>query len=474
MNRIGKEIIVDFEKIGHNGVSIGRYDNKVVFSYGVLPGEKAKIIIFKEKKDFIEGEFIEIIEKSPYRIEPEEAHYLSCSPWQTFDYNFQVELKKKLIKEIFFDFVKEDIELNEFFKAEKILGYRTKIEYSFVRGSARSMRQFGFRNISLSSSPEATQSSAWHSPTASAGTNLGRHINFREDAYIFFAFHKRGDPFEKVIVENGCLLFGEKENEVALELLEEINRKKLENLKSLVIRRSLNFPYLHFSLFVKDKNIDFNFEHPNLTGFALIYSNPQSPASVITEILKSESREEIIEKIGSLTIKYHYSSFFQNNIELFEKALFLMKENLEEINKIVDLYCGAGVIGLYLAEKAKRIIGVDVDKKAIEFAKLNAEENGVKNFEGITLPSEKIDFEILKDSDVLILDPPRSGLHKKVINLIRQTKPKKIFYLSCNPITQARDYNLIKDLYQIEKFYGLDFYPNTPHLESLLILLNKF
>ncbi len=458
-----REIIVDFEKIGHNGVSIGRYNNKVVFSYGILPEEKAKIRIFKEKKDFIEGELIEVIEKSPYRIPAKESHYLSCSPWQTFDYNFQVEIKKKLLKEIFFDFTKEEIELNDFFKAEKIWGYRTKIEYSFVRGSALSMRQFGLRSASAQTFSHGLPESRSPKPRT-----------FKEDEVenyqIFFAFHKRGSHFEKVIVENGCLLFGEKENEVALELLEEINKKKLENLKSLVIRRSFSFPYLHFSLFVNDKNLDFDFQHPNLTGFALIYSNPKSPASVITQILKSEGREEVLEKIGNLKIKYHYSSFFQNNLELFEKALSLMKENLNEVNKIVDLYCGVGIIGLYLAEKAKKIMGIDIDEQAVKFAKLNAKENNIKNFEGIALPSEKINPEILKDTDVLILDPPRSGLHKKVINLIREMKPKRIFYLSCNPITQARDYLMIKDYYRIEKFYGLDFYPHTNHCENLLIL----
>ena len=429
-----KEIIVEFEKIGHNGVSIGRYNNKVVFTYGVLPNEKAKIKVLKEKKNFIEGELIEIIEKSVYRVPEQENHYLACSPWQTFDYNFQVELKKQLLEEIFLNFAKEKINLDGFFKSEKIWGYRTKIEYSFFK-------------------------------------EIQTELNFQ--SRIYFAFHKRNNPFEKVILEKGCLLFDKEANMIALELLTAINQYQLQNLKSLIIRKSHNFPYLHFSLLVTDENIDFDFEHPKLTGFSLIYSNPLSPASVITKVLKNKGTEELTEKIGNLKIKYHYSSFFQNNIELFEKALALMDENLENVNKIVDLYCGVGVIGLYLAKKAKETVGVDIDQKAIEFAKLNAEENGIQNFKGIALASEKIRPDLLYKTDLLILDPPRAGLHKNVIKLILGAKPKKIFYLSCNPITQARDYLLLKDYYRIVKLYGFDFYSHTNHLESLLIMEKK-
>jgi 23S rRNA (uracil1939-C5)-methyltransferase len=176
------------------------------------------------------------------------------------------------------------------------------------------------------------------------------------------------------------------------------------------------------------------------------------------------------EKILDLEIRYHYSSFFQNNVDLFEKALKIMQENSKEFKKVVDLYSGVGVIGLSLKNFAKEILFVEIDKTAIEYTKINAELNNVKNFKAINLPSEKIPREVLENVDLLILDPPRAGLHKKLIKLILEQKPKNIFYLSCNPITQARDFGLLKDYYELSKIYGLDFYPNTPHMETLLIL----
>jgi 23S rRNA (uracil1939-C5)-methyltransferase len=147
-----------------------------------------------------------------------------------------------------------------------------------------------------------------------------------------------------------------------------------------------------------------------------------------------------------------------------------MKENSNEFNKVVDLYAGVGIIGLSLKNYSKEIWSVEIDKTATQYAKVNADLNNIKNFQTLALASEIIPRDVLENTDLLILDPPRTGLHKKLINLILETKPKNIFYLSCNPITQARDFSFLKQVYRIKKFYGFDFYPNTPHLESLIIL----
>jgi 23S rRNA (uracil1939-C5)-methyltransferase len=419
-----KEIIVEFEKIGHNGVSIGRYNGKVVFAYGILPGERAKIKVIKEKRNLIEGEIEEILEKSKFRIKEKENHFLSCSPWQVFDYNYQIEIKKELLKEIYFQFAQRQINLNDFFSSPKIFGYRTKIEYSF----------------------------------------------FEENGQYFYAFHKRGDFKEKIKLEEGCKLISDEANFIALEILKNINEQKPTGLKSLIIRKSQRYKDIHISLFTFQKNQNFKFQNKNLSGAAFIYSRKESPASTFDEVISEYGSIDLREKILDLEIRYHYSSFFQNNVDLFEKALKIMQENSKEFKKVVDLYSGVGVIGLSLKNFAKEILFVEIDKTAIEYTKINAELNNVKNFKAINLPSEKIPKEILENVDLLILDPPRAGLHKKLIKLILEQKPKNIFYLSCNPITQARDFDLLKDYYELSKIYGLDFYPNTPHMETLLIL----
>ncbi len=419
-----KEIIVEFEKIGHNGVSIGRYNGKIVFVYGILPGERAKIKVTEEKKNLIKGEVLEILEKSKYRIQELENHYLSCSPWQVFAYNYQIELKRELLREIFRNFSKVDIEINDFFASPDIFGYRTKIEYSFLEENNR----------------------------------------------YFFAFHKRESFKEKVKLSEGCKLISEKANKVSFLVLEEINKRRIKDLKTLIIRKSRRYDDIYIALLTSNKNQNFSFSNQELTGFSFIYSKKESPASTFDEIIYKWGREYLREKILNLEIRYYYTSFFQNNIELFEKALEIMKENSNEFNKVVDLYAGVGVIGLSLKDYSKEIWSVEIDKTAMQYAKINAELNDVKNFKALTLASEKIPRDVLENTDLLILDPPRTGLHKKLINLILETKPKNIFYLSCNPITQARDFSFLKQVYSVKKFYGFDFYPHTPHLESLLIL----
>jgi 23S rRNA (uracil1939-C5)-methyltransferase len=419
-----KEIIVEFEKIGHNGVSIGRYDGKVVFAYGVLPEEKAKIKVTQEKKNLIKGEVVEILEKSKYRIQELENHYLSCSPWQVFAYNYQIELKRELLREIFRNFFGIDIEINDFFASLDIFGYRTKIEYSFLEENNR----------------------------------------------YYFAFHKRENFKEKVKLIEGCKLISDKANKVSFLVLEEINKRKIKDLKTLIIRKSKRYDDIYIALMTSNKNQNFSFSNQELTGFSFIYSKKESPASTFDEIIYKWGREYLKEKILNLEIRYHYTSFFQNNIELFEKALEIMKENSNEFNKVVDLYAGVGVIGLSLKDYSKEIWSVEIDKTATQYAKINAELNNANNFKTLTLASEKIPRDVLENTDLLILDPPRTGLNKKLINLILETKPKNIFYLSCNPITQARDLSFFKKVYSVKKFYGFDFYPNTPHLESLLIL----
>lgn len=420
-----KELIVTFEKIGHNGVSIGHFNHKVVFAYGILPHEKAKIRILKEKHNFIEGELIEILEKSPHRIEPKEDHYLICSPWQTFAYSYQVELKKNLLKEIYNHFFQKEIELNGFFESPEIFGYRTKMEFVFDE----------------------------------------------DENGIFLAFHKRGDFLRKQKLPQGCILLDRESNDTVLDFINFLNKEKIEKLKSLIVRKSKNFDDLIFNLLSKKKEYHHSiYNNRKLSGFIVSYSRPQSPASVIDEILITNGRNFLREKILKQEFQYGFNNFFQNNISLFEKALSLMRNNASDFNKIVDLYCGAGVIGISLSDYAKKIVGVDLDQNAIHYAEINAKLNNVAHFQALAAKSERVALQHLENADLLILDPPRAGVHKNVIKAILQRLPKYIFYLACNPLTQARDVDCLKDHYQLEKIYGLDFYPNTPHLESLVIL----
>jgi 23S rRNA (uracil1939-C5)-methyltransferase len=247
-------------------------------------------------------------------------------------------------------------------------------------------------------------------------------------------------------------------------------------LKSLIIRESKTKDQLIAILCVKKEDFVLPFslqEIPELDGLTVAFSNPLSPASLITKELSLEGMNYLEEKIAGLDLQYPLDGFFQNNIPLFGKALSLMQDVVNrksEVAKIVELYSGVGTIGLALCKQAESVIGVEVVPSSIQYAKENARRNNISNYECYDIAAEEMDSKLLAMADIVVLDPPRIGLHADVVNSLIQYKPKTILYLSCNPETQARDCELLKEHYSPTALYGFDFYPQTNHMESLIIL----
>ncbi|OGR94164.1 MAG: hypothetical protein A2016_05305 [Elusimicrobia bacterium GWF2_62_30] len=421
-----RELTVEFKKIVGEGKALGRLDGKVVFCYGVLPDETAKVRAVVEKRNFIEAELIEILTPSPKRVAPKEDHYLSCSPWQVMDYAFQCETKKNIIEDLLYQTTKETIKLDKFYGAEKTFGYRTKIEYSF---------------------------------TGEAGK-------------LSFAFHKRGNYREKYLLPAGCALISPEANAVAVKILETLNTLNLStsDLKTLIIREAKNPGSRVAALYMKRDDIplpDMVFE--GLDGFLAIYSNPISSVSQVDGIIKSWGNDFVTEELLGSKFSYGFDCFFQNNIELFTEALKEIRAASFKCSKLVDLYSGVGVIGLTLRDLADKVVAVEAAQNSAKYAPLNAQANGASNFEMVCSMSEKTDEGLFDGTDIIVLDPPRAGLHTKVIKRIMEILPKRVIYLSCNPITQGRDAAFFLEKYKIVRSAGFDFYPNTPHAETLLV-----
>lgn len=426
MKKKRREITLEFEKIAGEGKALGHSEGKVIFCYGVLPGETARVITKYEKKNFAEAELLEIIKPSPRRVKPAEDHYMCCSPWQVMDYSLQAEIKQQLIEEAFMQTMRIPVKLDKFYAAQEHFGYRTKVEYSFAGEPG---------NISL-------------------------------------AFHKRGNWREKIQLPDGCALLGHKTNAAAFAVLKKMNEKKLscEDVKTLIIRETKNTGECIASLFVTKEDIDFPApDEAGLDGFILVYSDPKISSSVTTKIIKQTGKDYLTEEILGKKISFGFDCFFQNNIPLFTEALKEMKAATFPCKKLVDLYSGVGIIGLAVGDCAQTLLSVEASPASAKFAPLNAEQNGIKNFRHVCSLSEKADAGQFEGTDILVVDPPRSGLHQKVVNHILEIQPKKLIYLSCNPITQGRDASLLMEKYNLIRCAGFDFYPNTPHAESLMI-----
>jgi 23S rRNA (uracil1939-C5)-methyltransferase len=202
-------------------------------------------------------------------------------------------------------------------------------------------------------------------------------------------------------------------------------------------------------------------------GLRVYHSNPKSPASVPTKLLYELGDATLQDTLLGKTFTYDVDSFFQVNLPIYEKALGRIREHCEA--DPVDMYAGVGSIGLSVAKKAVSL--VELDPATAAMARLNAEASGIKA-EVIEASTEKT-LEYITGDRTVIFDPPRAGLHAKVVDRCLEVLPPQIIYLSCNPATQARDLALLQDRYDIEFVEVYNFFPRTPHIEVLVVMRKK-
>lgn len=407
---------IRLDKLVHGGQCLATAtDGRKLFVWGGLPGELVDVRILKKKKDYLEG-VVEIVhEPSPDRVAPEEPlSYLSTSPWQIMSIDAETKAKDLILKE---SFDREGIKLSwgDFVSPDDDTGYRNKMEFGF-----------------------------W-------GDENGLHL----------AHYVRGTHGKQMVT--GSILAQSEINGAATSIVKSLNGFMLRagDLKTIMLRCSRGGEVVA-ALFVKEK-LDFsNFELPTgLKGMDIYYSNPKSPASVPTKKLYSFGDITLTDIIQGKNIMYDVLSFFQVNLSVFERALQKIEELLKDMSK-VDFYSGVGTIGIPLQAD----VLVESDNHNIAMAKENV---GSLQIQVVHASSESA-LDYITDTHALIIDPPRAGLHRAVIDQILEVKPPLIAYLSCNPSTQARDIAFLLKDYKIISAQGFNFFPRTPHIESLIIL----
>jgi len=200
----------------------------------------------------------------------------------------------------------------------------------------------------------------------------------------------------------------------------------------------------------------------------MIFSNPKSPASVITERLQKWGEVTLTDTILDVPFAYAVEGFFQINIPVYEQALREMKEWVSADKPTVDLYSGVGTIGLTIG--GENVTMVEINEHAVREMKRNITAlDREKAVQAILAPSETA-LEHINSESTIIVDPPRAGLHADVVGKLIEASPERIIYLSCNPVTQARDVALLAEKYGVKHHMGYNFFPRTPHIEHLVIL----
>ena len=419
-----------------------------LYILGAFPGDALEVQIYKRAEGKTYAEIISIVEASPHRIHtPEETPFFDPNaPWQYFDPK-QEQIEKKTIVNELFNQIDEIIVHSEIASpGSQNTHYRNKAAYSFMHD---------------------------------------------RKGQLSFALYSRGTSLSKKIPHVGNILVHEAINRVGEQFLHFFNQKNvpLETLKYLVLRYSYHTGSVVAQILVTETNRKklpwkkFNLEifmnqHSKLKGILVSHSLPDIRASLTTKdfykIGDTESTEEVLGK----KYNYHPSQFFQIYPEGFSGILSDCEDLVFSIPKhdsyeLLDLFAGVGIIGIHLAHLVGNVHGVEQSPLAEEYALKNAEQNNILNFQ-FTQANVNQALSHIKPNQILAIDPPRSGLTTQVQEKILEIKPEYIMYISCNPETQARDYDRLKELYNIKFSKAYNLFPKTSHVEHLIFLKRKY
>lgn len=416
---------VTLEKIVGGGQSLGTLeDGRKVFVWGGLPDEEVRVQITKKKSSYAEGVVVEVLKASKDRVEPKDpGSYLSTSPWQIMSLATEQQYKAALIEEAF---ELHDIVLPEpihVYSDDREYGYRNKVEFSFWFETET-------QQLSLAFFRRGT-----HGKISIEGTSLAKDVINQKGQQVLAALNELG-------------IIG-------------------RMLKTLLIRASAE-DTVAWQLYVKEADFPteaFLAKFPTEENGEVIFSNPKSPASVITERLSSPG---VPLKDTLKDVPFHYATegFFQINLPVYEQSLTDMKTSIPSGAGVVDMYSGVGSIGLTIG--GDDVTLVELNEHAVREMERNIKELGKKATP--VLAASEHALEYITSDKIIVVDPPRAGLHEAVIERLLEQKPARIIYLSCNPVTQARDVARLAESYGIKAHKGYNFFPHTPHIEHLVVL----
>jgi len=470
MFKSGSEIEVKIEKTVFEGKSIARVNGFVLFVRNVVPGDVVRVKITKVKKSYAEAEPVEIIQGSNLRVKPRCKFFGVCGgcKWQNLDYNAQIEFKRDHVIESFErigGFKGIDKIVLRTLPSDEIFFYRNKIEFSFSE-------QRWLLDEELNKQDKLGENFA-----------LGFHLP---------------DRYDKVIDIDECLLQSELSNGILNFTRDYFKSKRIPiyssernegYLRFLVIREGKNTGDVMVNLVTFEDNPEIMSEFSNvlLSKFPKITTivnniNTRKAQIAVGEYEKIYHGDgTIYERLGDFIFQISSNSFFQTNTKQAEKLYKKIVEfaNFKPDDIVYDFYSGTGTISIFISSYVKSVIGLEIVESAVEDAWRNAQINNVKNCRFIAgdlrekLYKDKTWMKETPKPDVIIIDPPRSGMHPDVVKAVAKIQPRKVIYVSCNPTTQARDVKMLIEYnpnYEIEIVQPIDMFPHTYHIENIVVL----
>lgn len=453
---------VEITGVAAEGNAIARVNDMVVFVGFGAPGDIADIKIDRKKRNYAEGHIVRLVSPSALRCEPECEHFGVCGGcrWQHLPYEYQLECKQRQVTDALERIAKVELPpINPILGSKRIWEYRNKMEYTFSNRCWLTFEQL----------------------------NSGEEFPDRDAA----GFHIPG-AFDKVLDIKKCHLqddlsnrlrvfiknFGKEHGYTFYDL-----REQHGLLRTLMVRIASTGDVMALMVFGEDDENKIRelmtaveSEFPEITSLLYVVNTKANDTVGDLDILTWSGKPYIEEEMEGLHFRVGPKSFYQtNSLQAYE--LYKVARNFAGLtgNELVyDLYTGTGTIANFVARDARHVIGIEYVADAIEDAKLNAEVNGLKNtdFYAGDMKNVLTDQFIAEHGrpDVMIIDPPRAGMHEDVVKVILNAAPQRIVYVSCNPATQARDIALLDTLYKVIEVQPVDMFPHTHHVENVVKL----
>lgn len=465
-----KKILPEYEgvtisAVAAEGKSIARIEDMVVFVPYGAPGDIVNIKLDKKKKNYGEGHITKMIEPSPMRVSPFCPHFGVCGgcKWQHLPYYYQLECKQQQVEDALQRIAKVELPaINAILGSADTERYRNKLEFTFSNKCWLTFEQM----------------------------NSGETFDDRRA----LGFHIPG-AFDKVLDIKECHLQADISDRIRLFIRSfAVNneydfydiRQQKGFMRNIIIRTATTGELMLIVVFGEDDEIKIKsmlsavqMNFPEITSLMYVINRKVNDTITDQEVILFYGREYIVEQMGNLKFRVGPKSFYQTNsrqaYELYKVARRMAELTGHEL--VYDLYTGTGTIANFVAHDASRVIGIEYVADAIEDAKLNSLTNGITNtqFYAGDMKDVLTDDFITEHGvpDVMIIDPPRAGMHQDVVDVILNAAPARIVYVSCNPATQARDIALLDAKYKVVEVQPVDMFPHTQHVENVVALVCK-
>ena len=453
---------IEITDVAAEGQSLARIEDLVVFIPYGAPGDIVDVKIDRKKRNYAEGHIDRMVRPSDLRCEPKCSHFTMCGGcrWQHLPYEYQLKCKQKQVTDNLQRIAKVNLpEISPIKGSADIWAYRNKMEYTFSN-----KKWLTFDQLRSGDEFPDRDAAGFHIPGAfdkvldiekcHLQDDLGNRIRLfvkkfgKDNGYSFYDLRAQQGFLRTLMIRIAST--GEV---MAVMVVGEADREKIRQLMEAI-----------------------KSEFPEITSLMYVVNQKVNDSIADQDVILFSGKPYIVEEMEGLEFRIGPKSFYQTNSHQAYELYKVVRDYAGITNGelVYDLYTGTGTIANFVARQAGKVIGIEYVEDAIKDARINSETNGIGNTEFFAGDMKDVltdDFiEKHGRPDVMIVDPPRAGMHADVVNVILNAHPERIVYVSCNPATQARDLALLDKAYEVTAVQPVDMFPHTQHVENVVRL----